>query len=78
MNISNKTAIIERVIQEEQKQLVLTFTPDEATTLTTLGYTSHFDRVQFLECKNNVPKEQANACSNLLSEIYFAAARFKE
>jgi hypothetical protein len=78
MNISNKTTIISRVIHKEQKQLVLTFTLEEIETLTTLGDTSHFDRVKFLESRSEITKDKANACSKLLAEIYFAAAEFKK
>jgi hypothetical protein len=77
MNTSSKTTVITRMIQEEQKQLVLTFTPEEIETLLVLGNTSHYERVKFLESFKRVNEQQANECSNLLSEIYFAAAKFK-
>jgi len=78
METTTKTAIVAKVIHEKQINLVLTLTPKEIKTLLTLGNTSHCDRVKFLESVRNVSNEQANDCSNLLAEMYFAAARYKK
>jgi hypothetical protein len=65
------------MIQEEIKCLAITFTPEEVQTLLTLGQTSHQNRVDFLKSKHSVTIEQANSCSNILAEIYFAARSFR-
>jgi hypothetical protein len=78
MKISNQTAIVNKVVSEEVKYLVLTFTPEEINDLKTLGRTSHYERVKLLQAKYNSNDTQADKCSSLISEIYFAAAKFKK
>jgi hypothetical protein len=78
MKKDTKTTITQRIIQEEVPNLVLTFTPEEVKALLAIGGTSHVCRVKFLSDARGPHnyKEKNEECSNLLAEVYFAAADF--
>lgn len=75
-----QTTTITKTIQEEQKMLVLKFTPEEAKILSILGVTSVMDRMAMLDkCQYSLEKNPKNKeCAVLLGEIFFAARDFND
>jgi hypothetical protein len=76
MKSKTTTTIVTRMVEEEVRSLTVTFTPEEVEYLTNLGKTSHVDRIVMLGKYNNKNHNDAKT-SNLMAELYFAAAAFK-
>ena len=78
MKTDTSTTVTQRIVQEKVTNLVLTFTPEEVKSLLAIGGTSHVSRVKFLDGTRGPYnyKENNEACSNVLAEIYFSASDF--
>lgn len=78
MESTTITTKISRTIYEDQPQLVLTFTPEEAYNLLAIGGSSHLERVTLLSkgYRDHNSKQNNEACSNMLAKIFFAANDF--
>jgi hypothetical protein len=76
MKSKTTTTITTRMVEEEIKSLVITFTAEEVEYLINLGKTSHVDRVAMLG-KYNHKSPNDEKTSSLMAELYFAASAFK-